>query len=391
MSRRALDAIVVGGGVVGAAAALAMARAGRRVALVEARAPLRWSPEAPLDLRVFAFAPSSRILLERLGVWPVVVEARVQPYRRMRVWDAASTQSLAFDAADVGQPELGHIVEQSLLLDALWRVLEPVGVDCRCPVRVQDLQVEADGIAVQLDDGSRLRAAVLLAADGGASPLRQRLGIEVAGYDYDQRGLVAFVRTEHPHEDTAWQRFLPGGPLAFLPFVDGLCSIVWTLPDAEAGRLRSCARDAFERELERAFESRLGAVELASERAAFPLRRQLAQRYVHGRAVLLGDAAHLVHPLAGQGVNLGLGDVASLVAALGEEELPRGEALGRALRRYERQRRSENAMAAWAFDGLNRLFSNDAVLPTLLRGPALGLVDRIPPLKRFFIARAAGW
>jgi 3-demethoxyubiquinol 3-hydroxylase len=383
-----IDVAVVGAGVVGSALALALARDGRRVALVEAREPPAWSAEHP-DLRVYAFAPDNAGLLGELGVWSQVLAARAHPYRRMRVWDAAAGDELRFDADALAQPRLGWIVEHGLLVDRLWHALADAGVERHCPQQVTGFEQDADSATLTLDDGRRLRAALVVAADGADSSLRQLAGIGVDRHDYGQRGLVAYVETEQPHQDTCWQRFLPGGPLAFLPCADGRSSIVWTLPDAEAERLLAADDATFCAELTRAFDATLGNVTAVSQRIAFPLRRQLAQRYVDGRLVLAGDAAHAVHPLAGQGVNLGLRDAVALrrlIAAAGSRDF----AAAHRLDRYARERRSENSIAAWTFDGINRLFSNDAMLPTLVRGHLLGLVGRAPPLAALFWRRAAG-
>jgi 2-octaprenyl-3-methyl-6-methoxy-1,4-benzoquinol hydroxylase len=397
MRRRGLhDVVVVGAGVVGAAAALAFARDGLRVALVEAREPPPWRAETP-DLRVYAFAPDNATLLDDLGVWAAVRTARLQPYRSMRVWDAAGGDPLVFEADAFARRELGWIVEHALLVDRLWAALPAAGVEIHCPDRVtalDGLQDGGDGASLQLDSGLRLRARLVLAADGSESQLRSMAGIDVVTRDHGQSGLVAFIDTEHPHQETCWQRFMPTGPLAFLPFAgeDGRrSSIVWTLPEAEAARLQSIDETAFLIELEHAFDGPLGAMRSVSRRVAFPLRRQLAQAYVAGRVVVVGDAAHVVHPLAGQGVNLGLRDVAALRGSV-REASRRGSDIASPARlsRWARQRRSENALAAHAFDGLNRLFSNDALLPTLMRGPLLGLAGRLPPLTHAFWKRAAG-
>jgi 3-demethoxyubiquinol 3-hydroxylase len=389
MSRRGmLDVAVVGAGVVGSAAALALARDGRRVALIEALEPPAWSAAQP-DLRVYAFAPDNAALLDDLEVWKQVRAARTQPYRRMRIWDAAGGDELRFDADALGQPQLGWIVEHGLLVDRLWQALRDSAVERHCPARVTALAQDAEGATLSLDDGRQLRAKLVVAADGADSALRSLAGLEAPRHDYGQRGLVAYVETALPHQETCWQRFLPGGPLAFLPCSDGRSSIVWTVPDAEAERLLALDDAAFCAELTRAFDARLGEVRAVSKRVAFPLRRQLAPRYVAGRVLLAGDAAHAVHPLAGQGVNLGLRDVAALrrlLAAAGSGDF----AAAHRLDRYARERRSENSVAAWTFDGINRLFSNDAVLPTLLRGHLLGIAGRMAPLTAMLWKRAAG-
>ena len=386
-ARNPQDVLVVGGGVVGACAALALARDGRSVTLVEARDPAPWRDDAP-DLRVYAFAPDSRALLDDLGAWAPVAAARAHAYRDMRVWDAAGSGELHFSAAQAGRAELGHIVEHGLLVDRLWQALGADSrVQRRCPAQVESFTQNDDGVALHLDDGTTVRGAMLLAADGAESRLRALAGLEVDAHDYGQRGIVAYVRTERSHEDTAWQRFLPTGPLAFLPCGDGRSSIVWTVPDAEAARLLALDDTEFCRELTRAFDARLGGVVEVSKRVAFPLRRQLARDYVAGRLLLLGDAAHAVHPLAGQGVNLGLRDVRALRDALRNRP---GVPSAARLQRWERERRSDNAVAAHSFEAINALFTDTRVLPTLLRGPALGLAGKIAPLGGFFLRRAMG-
>ena len=391
MSRRGRsDVVVVGGGVVGAACALALAKLGLEVALVEGREPLRWSADAP-DLRVYAFAPDNATLLDGLGVWDAVRTARAQAYRRMRVWDASGGGELSFDADLVGRDQLGWIVENNLLVDRLWAALPAAGVQLDCPARVESMEQDENGVRLRLDDGSRLEARLAIAADGADSTLRELAGLQVSTHDYQQRGVVAFIETDASNEATAWQRFLPGGPLAFLPFTEGRSSIVWTLPEEEATRVLALDDAAFNRELGSAFEARLGEVRVVSKRAAFPLRRQLAEGYVAGKVLLMGDAAHVVHPLAGQGVNLGLRDVARLRDAIADAQARRADWTSpHRLARWARQCRSENAAAAYAFDGINRVFSNDEMHASLLRGFALGVAGKLPPLANMFWRRASG-
>lgn len=392
MSRRMQrDAVVVGGGVVGAACALALADAGLQVALVEAGTPARWSREQP-DLRVFAFAPDNAALLESLGVWKDILATRAQPYRHMRVWDAAGGGELHFDADTLARHELGWIIEHDLLAERLWAAARRAGVEHLQPASVNGLEQREDAVRLTLESGETIDARIAIAADGANSTLRSLAGIEAPTHDYGQRGVVAYVETEEPHQLTAWQRFLPSGPLAFLP-VDAECrsSIVWSLPEDEAERILVLDDEAFGIELTSAFGARLGAVRPVSRRVAFPLRRQLAKTQIERRVLVLGDAAHVVHPLAGQGVNLGLRDVAAL-----RDEMREAKRLGRdfdaphRLQRWARARRSDNVVSSYAFETINRVYSNDALLPTMLRGHALTAANALVPLRNALWRHAAG-
>ena len=391
MSRRGqMDVVIVGAGVVGATCALALAKLGLDVVLVEGREPPRWSAESP-DLRVYAFAPDNAALLQECGVWDAVLAARAPAYRRMRVWDGAGGVGLAFDADGLGREQLGWIIENNLLVDRLWAALPAAGVHLHCPASVESMEQDEEGVRVRLDNGSRVDARLAIAADGADSSLRELAGLQVSAHDYAQRGVVAFVETDASNEATAWQRFLPTGPLAFLPFVDGRSSIVWTLPDSEAQRVLALDDDAFNRELTSAFAARLGEVRVVSKRAAFPLRRQLAESYLAGKVLLMGDAAHVVHPLAGQGVNLGLRDVARLRDLIVDAQSRRADwTSSHRLARWARECRSANAAAAYTFDGINRMFSNDEMHATLLRGKLLGVAGKLPGLTNLFWKRASG-
>lgn len=396
--RTQLDVAIVGGGVVGTTAALMMGSLGLQVALVEAALPPRWQADRP-DLRVYAFAPDNADRLERLGVWEGIAAARVQPYRHMRVWDSAGGGELRFDADAMGRRELGWIVEHSLLVDRLSQALPGAGVRVLCPARVDALEQDDDGVRLRLEDGRTLEARIAIAADGPDSTLRALAGLDVERHDYAQRGIVAYVETTRTHDATAWQRFLPGGPLAFLPCADGASdaapgctsSIVWTVGDTEAMRLLALDEPAFNDALTRASCARLGDAAVRSARVGFPLRRQLVQEMMRGRVLVVGDAAHVVHPLAGQGVNLGLRDVTALGDTIAAALAARGDwATPHRLARWARARKSDNAIAAYSYDAINRVFSNDRFAATLLRGRVLGAASRLPPVTRSLWRRAAG-
>jgi 2-octaprenyl-3-methyl-6-methoxy-1,4-benzoquinol hydroxylase/2-octaprenylphenol hydroxylase len=378
--------------MVGAALALALARDGFDVAVIEPRAPKAWNARDEVDLRVVALAPSSVDLFGRLGAWEEISAARASAYRHMRVWDALAPGELKFDAAAEGHAALGWIVENRLIQSVLWQALQrEARITLHCPAKVSGTDATDDRRHLTLDDGTIIAARLVVAADGADSPLRGLLGIATHERDYGQRAVVAHVSTERAHESTAWQRFLPAATLAFLPLADGRSSIVWSVPQGDAERLLALDDDAFRAELGAAFDFRLGRITAATPRASFPLRMRLAERYLAPRFVLIGDAAHVVHPLAGQGVNLGLRDVWELRSALAAaREVKRDFAAESLLRCYERRRRSDNTLSAQAFDAIQRVFGSDAMAVAALRGAGLSLVDKIAPLKRAFARHAAG-
>lgn len=383
------DVLVVGGGMVGAAQAAALAQAGFSVALIEAQRPKAFDPTADIDLRVSAISPASQALLDSIGAWEVIAAQRMGAYRDMRVWEEAGAGELHFSALDAGLTELGHIIENSLIIDALWQCLD--GVDVICPARVAGLSLDEQAASLQLDDGRELTARLVIAADGGNSKTRELAGIGCFGWSYQQRGIVAVIQTGESHQATAWQRFLPTGPVALLPLADGRCSIVWSASNQLAEELLALDDATFSERLREALEGRLGNISLASQRAAFPLRMQQAENYCASRLALVGDAAHVVHPLAGQGVNLGFGDAACLRDVLVEAR-DQGRDIGehKRLRRYERARKAEDALMATVTDGLNRLYASDSALLRLGRQQGSRLVNLLSPLKSAIMQQAMG-
>lgn len=382
------DVAVVGAGVVGAAVALALAQAGRDVAVVEPRAPADFSTAQPHDLRTYAVSPASAALLGRLGAWRDVLAARACAYRTMRVWESDASDELRFDAALIGEPQLGWIVEDALLRHVLWQMLAATSrVELVSPATVAGLARDGNA-TLALAEGGRISARLVVAADGAASPLRKLAGMAASTASYGERAIVANVRTEASHEATAWQRFTRDGPLAFLPLSNGECSIVWSVKDATADALLAKDDDAFRAALGESFQHRLGAVTATSKRAALPLRLTLAAEYCGPRFALVGDAAHAVHPLAGQGLNLGLLDAGALAECIGGDGDPGDPAK---LRDYARWRRSENAVAARSFDLIDGLFRSDVPGIGLLRRFGLGAVAKLAPIKREFALHAAGF
>lgn len=388
MSRH-YDVIVVGGGMVGATLACALGQGGLRVGVVEAREPRLFDPHADYDLRVSAISRASQRIFTGIGVWPGLLARRVSPYRHMCVWDATGPGEIHFDAADLGEPDLGHIIENGVIQDALRERLRSLeSVDWICPAQLRALRVTRTGAQIELDDDRVLEAALVVGADGAQSRVRDLAGIGLRAQAYGQKGVVATVAMERSHERTAWQRFLPTGPLAFLPLADGRCSIVWSTSDAEAERLLRLTDADFADVLGKAFGLRLGRITGVSPRAAFPLRGSQADRYVQPRVALVGDAAHTIHPLAGQGANLGFLDAAVLAELLLAKPGDAG-ALS-LLRRYERSRRGENLLMMRAMEGFKLLFGSEQATLRWARNLGLRLTDRAGPLKDLIMRRAMG-
>lgn len=384
------DLAIIGGGMVGVTLARALAATRLRIALIEPQ-PQMHQVEGKFDLRVSAITRASQRVFEALHVWQGMQAKRVSPFREMHVWEAQGRE-MHFDSADLSEPCLGHIIENSVITASLYDGIEQQdNLECLFGRRCQRLTKSDAGWQLQLDDGSTLRADLLVGADGSRSWLRQQVGISVRGWDYDHAALVTYVRTEKPHLETAWQRFVNGGPLAFLPLCEGYSSIVWSTAPDNARRLRELDEAAFAEELAMAFAARLGRVLEVGPRATYPLRFLVADHYVQPGIALVGDAAHTVHPLAGQGVNLGLLDAAALAEVLHDaSKARRSIASLQTLRRYERWRRSENLSMLVMVDQIQRLFGNDQPMLQWLRTTGMNLVDHLPLVKDEIIEHAMG-
>lgn len=370
-------------------------RTGLRITLVDSVEPPPLAANADFGLRVSAIAAGSMQLLESLEVGEAI-RSRACPYRDMRVWDTAGEplggDALHFAAAEVALPELGFIIEDALLRYALFQSLENTAVEFRFGTRiaqVQEHRARQKNLDVVLQDGTTLAADLLIAADGAQSAVRQQLGIAVDGWAYEQAALVTHAQPERSHRHTAWQCFLPDGPIALLPLADGRVSVVWSTTPDHAKTLLAADDASMSRELTAASAAALGQLTVAAPRASFPLHAQHAQHYVQKRVALIGDAAHTVHPLAGQGANLGLADAAALSrvieAALTVDEHPGDLPV---LRRYERERRGANSAMLQFVDALNRVFATGALRD--IRQTGLRLFNRSGPLKRQAMQVATG-
>lgn len=389
-SQKRFDAVVVGGGMVGAAAALGLARSGLTVALLEHEAPEAFDPQSPPDLRISAIGCTSVGLLKQLDAWPAVLQMRSAPYRRLETWEWESSR-VAFDAASLGLPELGFMVENRILQLALWQQLEQCeNLTLYCPVRLQALQRADDQWQVTLSSSETLQARLVVGADGAHSQVRKLAAIGTSGWQYRQACMLITVETDQPQQDVTWQQFLPSGPRAFLPLYDRWATLVWYDSPQRIRQLQTLPMAQLEQEIAAAFPSRLGRVK-AHAAGSFPLVRRHAQRYVQPGLVLLGDAAHTINPLAGQGVNLGYRDVDALLAIVADAR-EQGEdwASEPVLMRYQRRRRTDNLLMQSGMDLFYTAFSNNLAPLGVARNLALMVAERAGKLKERALKYALG-
>lgn len=379
------DVVVIGGGVVGLTAALAMQSRGFSVAIIDA-GNLTANTTIP-DPRVYAINQASQDLLQELGVWAHLDSERLSPYRQMYVWDAASNAHIQFDARMIASDHLGTIMEESVLKQALLRLLNEK-VAFFANHRVSGLESYKDFIQISTGETS-WQAQLLMIADGATSPCRELLRVPLTTWPYHQQAVVASVQTEKSHQQTAYQVFNADGPLAFLPLTqEQQCSIVWSTSTAHAQRVMALSDEDFNQELEAAFASRLGKVKVMGKRYQFPLIMRHAKQYSGERWLLLGDAAHTIHPLAGLGLNVGLADVATWLAC--SEKLTTLSAVKKILGSYQRQRKYAVWQVIAMMDGFKSLFTNPLAPVIALRGLGLRICNGLTPLKRIFIEQAAG-
>lgn len=381
------NVLIVGGGIVGLTAALAMAQRGYSVAVIDAGSLKIDSKRS--DTRVYAINHASQTLLQQLNAWQNLDKKRLSPYSRMYVWDAVSGAHIDFDSRYVGTRSLGNIIEESILKEALLQqVFAQPSIHLFPDNRVEELFSEEAGVKV-CSNQQTWEGQLLMIADGANSPARQKLKVPLNSWSYDQHALVATVSVEKPHQQTAYQVFHANGPLAFLPLADvHQCSIVWSTDPSYAKKLMSLSDEEFNASLTQAFAKKLGRIEVISTRHQFPLHMRHVKQYAGDRWLLLGDAAHTIHPLAGLGLNVGLADVSSWIRYLdaAQDTLLSRKALGA----YQRERKHEVWRIIMLMEGFKRLFSNSFMPLVVLRGLGLSLCNGFTSIKRLFIQHAQG-
>lgn len=394
---KSYDLIIVGAGMVGALSAILLAKSSLRIALVDKHdGEYCLSTPPAYDARVSAISSQSKALLEQADVWQGIDQDRIAAYDNMVVWDGLGEGYIDFNAQATTMPELGHLVENAVLNQQLMvQVRRSKNIDLYLDDTLDSHQLSESGVRVELTSGHVLDAQVIVAADGAMSKLRSENAFDTVEWDYGHHAIVTTIEIAQPHENTAWQSFGEEGILAFLPLpsVDQrhFVSIVWSVPPKDAESLLALDEDAFCRRLHYAMNKRFDVLGLTQVRQAIPLRQRHAKQYVKAGLVLIGDAAHTIHPLAGQGANLGFGDVKALVEVL-EKAYRRNENLGatRVLRRYQRARMLDNIAMAAGMESFKRLFSTQQPLVVQLRNIGMKQFNKGESLKKKLVARAAG-
>lgn len=385
------DLTIVGGGMVGLTLAASLAKSDLNIAIVEYGEPSELT--AKPTLRVSAISAASRTIFEKIGVWAHLDQQRITAYDSMYVWEKDSFGKIEFDAQQVEADQLGYIIENAQIQHALLTVVKKQhNVTFYCPDKLSNIAL-GDGEAwLTLDSGKNITTKLVVGADGANSWVRNKVNIPLTHWDYNHHALVATIKTDFPHQNCARQVFTPEGPLAFLPlFEKNLCSIVWSVPPEKAKQLQALSTLEFNKQLTRTFDNRLGFCELQSDRASFPLTMRYARDFAKHRIALIGDAAHTIHPLAGQGVNLGLLDALSLSQCLLENsESEKDIGLYENLRQFERWRKTEAAQMVASMELLKRLFHGDNPVQKTVRDLALLFADNVSPLKKQFIKQAMG-
>jgi 2-octaprenylphenol hydroxylase len=386
------DVLIVGGGIVGLTQALALQGSGLSIGLIEAQAS-QGMPKGDAGLRVTALTLASQTILERLGAWQHLDKKRLTPYTDMQVWDQDSFAKIDFTAAQVKQTELGYIVENQAIRHSLWiEAQSSAAIQILAPSSIERLAFGQQECFVTLDDGSHVSARLVIGADGAHSKVKQQANLAQVFWDYDQRGIVATIKTEHAHHNIARQVFTPTGPLAFLPLWEpNQCSIVWSQDEEHAQRLLALPSADFDKALTAAFGAQLGLCETISQRQSYPLTMRYLRQWVDDGVAVIGDAAHTIHPLAGQGANLGMLDALALaeqICSLVQQDKDFSQAKN--LRPFERWRKTETVKMIAVMETFKRLFSGRQPVKKLLRDLGLSAVNHIPLAKKTIIKQAMG-